>query len=135
MYILEFQGPYGPLRNSSPCRELARFAHNSSFFAKIHVNTNLQYNKSSNLRPGNNSQLSCSLARKSENFCGKYVIYAEKMQNIRRKCIEINSFYRNSKKSIEKLDGSQHSQNIFDKPREIFQIISASLNNFLQLGC
>ena len=86
-------------------------------------------------RPGNNSQLSCSLARKSENFCGKYVIYAEKMQNIRRKCIEINSFYRNSKKSIEKLDGSQHSQNIFDKPQEIFQIISASLNNFLQLGC
>ena len=86
-------------------------------------------------RPENSSQLSCSLARKSENFCGKYVIYAEKMQNIRRKCIEINSFYRNSKKSIEKLDGSQHSQNIFAKPREIFQIISASSNNFLQLGC
>ena len=86
-------------------------------------------------RPGNNSQLSCSLARKSENFCGKYVIYAEKIKNIRRKFIEINSFYRNSKKSIEKLDGSQHSQNIFDKPREIFQIISASLNNFLQLDC
>ena len=86
-------------------------------------------------RLGNNYQLSCSLACKSENFCGKYVIYAEKMQNIRRKCIEINSFYRNSKKSIEKLDGSQNSQNIFDKPREIFQIISASLNNFLQLSC
>ena len=83
----------------------------------------------------NMGQLSCRLARKSENFCGKYVIYAEKMQNIRRKYIEINSFYRNSKKSIEKLDGSQHFQNIFDKPREIFQIISASLNNFLQLGC
>ena len=106
----------------------------------LHANTQLYTAalvKPTNLRcrPGNNSQLSCSLARKSENFCGKYVIYAEKMQNIRRKCIEINSFYRNSKKSIEKLDGSQHFQNIFDKPREIFQIISASLNNFLQLGC
>ena len=57
------------------------------------------------------------------------------MQNFRRKIIEINAFYRNSKKFIEKLDGSQHSTNIFDKPREIFQIISASLNNFLQIGC
>ena len=25
--ILEFQGPYGPLRNSSPCGGLACFAH------------------------------------------------------------------------------------------------------------
>ena len=27
MHILDLQGPYGPLRNSSPCRGLARFAH------------------------------------------------------------------------------------------------------------
>ena len=90
---------------------------------------------SARVRPGINSRLSCSRARKLENFCGKHVIYAEKMQNIRRKFIEIDSFYRNFKKSIEKMDGLQHFQNIFDKPREIFQIISASLNNFLQLGC
>ena len=35
-------------------------------------------------RPGNISQLSCSLAHLLENFCGKYVINAERMQNIRR---------------------------------------------------
>ena len=29
----------------------------------------------------------------------------------------------------------QHFTSKFDKPQEIFQIISASLNNFLQLGC
>ena len=32
--ILEFQGPYGPLRNSSPCGGLARFAHKLSRFAR-----------------------------------------------------------------------------------------------------
>jgi len=79
--------------------------------------------------------LSCSLAHEAENFCRKYKIHAEKMQNVRRKCIDINSFYKNSKTFIEKFDGSQHFENIVYKPREIFQIISASLNNFLQLGC
>ena len=49
-------------------------------------------------RLGNNSQLSWSLPRKSGNFCRKYVIYADKMQNIKRKCIEINSSNRNSRK-------------------------------------
>ena len=32
--ILEFQGPYGPPKNSSPCGELARFAHIPSRFAR-----------------------------------------------------------------------------------------------------
>ena len=27
--ILEFKGPYRPIRNSTPCRQLARFAHKS----------------------------------------------------------------------------------------------------------
>ena len=85
--------------------------------------------------PGNNSQLSCTLAHKLETFCGKNVIYAEKMQNIRRKWADINSFYRNSSKFIKKLNGSQNFQNILYKPWDIFQIISASLDNFLQLGC
>jgi len=79
--------------------------------------------------------LSCSLAHEAEHFCRKYKIRAKKMQNVRRKCIEINSFYRNSKKFIEKSDGSQHFTYIVLKTREIFQIFSASLNNFLQLGC
>ena len=46
------------------------------------------------------------------------------------KNVEITSFYGNLKK-IEKLDGSQHFTNIFDKPWDIFQIIFPSLNNFL----
>ena len=49
--------------------------------------------------------------------------------------METNSFYRNSKKSIEKLDDSKHFINIFDKSRNIFQIISGTLNYLLQLGC
>ena len=36
---------------------------------------------------------------------------------------------------IEKLVDSQNFQNIFDKPLENFQIISASLNNLFQIGC
>ena len=46
------------------------------------------------------------------------------------KNVEITSFYGNLKKFIEKLDGSQHFTNIFDKPQEISKIISASLNDF-----
>ena len=37
------------------------------------------------VRPGNNSQLSCSLACSLENFCEKCVIYQGKMKNFRRK--------------------------------------------------
>ena len=42
---LEFQGPYGPLRNSSPCGGLARCAHKSSRFAPISVNMNTAFHK------------------------------------------------------------------------------------------
>ena len=65
----------------------------------------------------------------------KRVISREKIQNFRRKGIKFELFYTNSKKLFEKMDNLQHFTNTFDKSRNIFKIISANLNNFLQLGC
>ena len=60
-------------------------------------------------RPGNNSQLSCSLARFPENFCeimrnliGKNAKFYKKIQNFRRKCNDIDFSHSNSKKWMEK---------------------------------
>ena len=39
LWSLEFQGPYGPLRNSSPCGGLARFAHKISAPCMLRVRT------------------------------------------------------------------------------------------------
>ena len=57
------------------------------------------------------------------------------MQNFRRKGMQIDSSHINLKKLMEIIDNLHPFTNIFDKLREMSSIISASLNNFLQLGC
>ena len=42
---LEFQGPYVPLRNSSPCGGLARFARKHSSFARKLLRDKLIYER------------------------------------------------------------------------------------------
>ena len=53
-------------------------------------------------RPGNNSQLSFSLARLPQNFCEKMRNLKGKMQNWKKKRIKIDFSHGNSKKLMEK---------------------------------